>query len=286
MRLRSRTASAFLFAAFMGLVMALGPGAGAQEEINVLSPAADAIVSPGSGPTVSWTASITVTSFQVQFSPTGAFDPGNDTISYPRLSGVLGSPLSVSDRTWRRVVGKAVENSAVMYFRVRGVGTSGMVVSPPRRIFVSSASAEGVVDLLMKREPVREGDIFSVAVMVNTGSTELGATSVEVRRNPDVLQFVGGLGGVIGPPYFDYVDPGDGSIFMSLMNMPQASPTVEGLVEVGKLLFRVAEGTAGGAAAVSGSVLSIGTRDLPPEPMGADTPRPTVGGGTLGVLGG
>jgi hypothetical protein len=57
-------------------------------------------------------------------------------------------------------------------------------------------------------------------------------------------------------------------------------------VEVGKLLFRVASGAAGGAVGVSGSVLSIATRDLPPVSMGAETPRPTVGGGTLGVLGG
>jgi hypothetical protein len=266
--------------------MALGAGAQAQDEINVLAPATDSIVSPLSGPSVSFVPSLGLSSFQVQFSADGSFGLGNDTVSFPRLSGVAGSPLGVDDRAWKRVVGKAVENSAVMFFRVRALGSGGVVTSTPRRIFISSASAEGVVDLLMRRESVREGDVFSVAVLVNTGVTELGGVSMKVRRNPAVLQFLGGLGGVVGPPFFDYVDVGDGTIFLSLMNMPQVEPTAQGLVEVGKLLFRVASGAAGGAVGVSGSVLSIATRDLPPVSMGAETPRPTVGGGTLGVLGG
>lgn len=194
--------------------------------------------------------------------------------------------MGISDRAWKRVVGKAVDNSGVMYFRVRGIGAGGVVVSPTRRIYISGASTKGVVDLLMRRESVREGDMFSVSVLVNAGTSELGALSLEVRRNAEVLQFVGGLQGVLGLPYFEYEDVGEGKIFMSLMNMPKVEPTVTGLVEVAKLLFRVAEGAAGGAVGISGSVRSIGTRDLPPQPMGADTPRPTVGGGTLGVLGG
>ena len=59
--------------------------------------------------------------------------------------------MGVDDRAWKRVVGKAVENSGVMFFRVRALGPSGVVISTPRRIFISSASAEGVVDLLMRR---------------------------------------------------------------------------------------------------------------------------------------
>ena len=154
MRLRRRTAGAFLFVSFLGLVMALGVWAGAQDEINVLSPATDSIVSPLSGPSVNWTASVGLSLFQVQFSADGSFALGNDTVSFPRLGGVAGSPLNVDDRAWKRVVGKAVESSGVMHFRVRAIGSGGLVTSTSRRIFISNASAEGVVDLLMRYVPL------------------------------------------------------------------------------------------------------------------------------------